>query len=379
MAGIYLHIPFCRKRCHYCDFFKTTDLSQKARLLAGLKKELESRASELDSEIINTIYLGGGTPSVLLIDEQKDLLYTIRQNYTVSDDAEITMEANPDDLSQAILSALREIGYNRLSMGVQSFSEADLKLMNRRHGVMQAVQSVKWARNAGFKNISIDLIYGLPNQTLEEWERNVRIAVELDVQHISAYNLTYHEGTVFYDQLKKGILKELPDELSLQQFELLIRILKEGGFEHYEISNFCKPGLYSQHNTSYWKNKKYLGIGPSAHSFDLNSRRWNVSSIEKYLQGLENNQPYYEIEILTEQDRYNDYIITGLRTIWGISEERIKTDFSEPYFIHFQKIRDKNLNSGHVSFQSGSVSLSPEGLFISDRIIEDFMVISNHQ
>jgi len=379
MAGIYLHIPFCRKRCHYCDFFKTTDLSQKTRLLAGLKKELESRASELDSEIINTIYLGGGTPSVLLIDEQSDLLKTIRQNYSVSDDAEVTMEANPDDLSQAILSALREIGYNRLSMGVQSFSEADLKLMNRRHGVMQAVQSVKWARNAGFKNISIDLIYGLPNQTMEEWERNVRIAVELDVQHISAYNLTYHEGTVFYDQLKKGILHELPDELSLQQFELLIRILKEAGFEHYEISNFCKPGLYSQHNSSYWKNKKYLGIGPSAHSFDLVSRRWNVSSIEKYLHGIENNQSYSEAEILTEQDRYNDYIITGLRTIWGISETWIKTEFSEPYFIHFQEIRDKNLDSGHISFHSGTVCLSPEGLFISDRIIEDFMVISNHQ
>jgi len=379
MAGIYLHIPFCRKRCHYCDFFKTTDLSQKARLLAGLNKELESRASELDSEIINTIYLGGGTPSVLLIDEQRDLLNTIRQNYSVSDDAEITMEANPDDLSQAILSALREIGYNRLSMGVQSFAEVDLKLMNRRHGVMQAVQSVKWARNAGFKNISIDLIYGLPNQLIEEWERNVRIAVELDVQHISAYNLTYHEGTVFYDQLKKGILKELPDELSLQQFELLIRILKEAGFEHYEISNFCKPGLYSQHNSSYWKNKKYLGIGPSAHSFDLNSRRWNVSSIEKYLHGIENNLSYSETEILTEQDRYNDYIITGLRTIWGISEARIKREFSDLYFIHFQKIRDKNLDSGHINFQNGKVSLSPEGLFISDRIIEDFMVISNHQ
>lgn len=379
MAGIYLHIPFCRKRCHYCDFFKTTDLSQKARLLAGLKKELENRASELDSEEITTIYLGGGTPSVLLIDEQKELLNTIRQNYKVSDDAEITMEANPDDLSQAILSALREIGYNRLSMGIQSFSEADLKLMNRRHGVMQAVQSVKWAKNAGFKNISIDLIYGLPNQTIEEWERNVRIAVELDVQHISAYNLTYHEGTVFYDQLKKGILKELPDELSLQQFELLIRILKEAGFEHYEISNFCKPGLYSQHNSSYWKNKKYLGIGPSAHSFDLNSRRWNVSSIERYLQGIENNQSYSETEILTEQDRYNDCIITGLRTIWGVSEAWIKEEFSEPYFIHFQKTRDKNMNSGRISFHSGTVSLSPDGLFISDRIIEDFMVISNRK
>jgi len=375
MAGIYLHIPFCRKRCHYCDFFKSTDLSQKARLLEGLRKELESRAAELASEEISTIYLGGGTPSVLLIDELKDILQTIRRNYNVAPDAEITMEANPDDLSQAILSALKEIGFNRLSMGVQSFSESDLKLMNRRHGVMQAVQSVKWAKTAGFKNISIDLIYGLPNQTLEEWERNVRIAVELDVQHISAYNLTYHEGTVFYDRLKKGILKELPDELSLQQFELLIGILKDAGFEHYEISNFCKPGLYSQHNSSYWKSKKYLGIGPSAHSFDLMTRRWNVSSVSGYLDGVENNKPYSESEILTEQDRFNDYIITGLRTIWGISKELIQTEFSDRYLAHFQKIRDKYLSSGHVIDNSGIVGLSPVGLFISDQIMADFMIV----
>jgi len=375
MAGIYLHIPFCRKRCHYCDFFKSTDLSQKARLIEGLKKELETRASELASEEINTIYLGGGTPSVLLIDELKDLLQTIRQNYRVSPEAEITMEANPDDLSQAILSALREIGFNRLSMGVQSFSESDLKLMNRRHGVMQAIQSVKWAKKAGFSNISIDLIYGLPNQTLEEWERNVRIAVELDVQHISAYNLTYHEGTVFYDRLKKGILKELPDELSLQQFEMLISILKDAGFEHYEISNFCKPGLYSQHNSSYWKSKKYLGIGPSAHSFDLTTRRWNVSSVSGYLDGIENNKPYSESEILTEQDRFNDYIITGLRTIWGISEELIQAEFSAQYLVHFQKIRDEYLHSGHVLNASGKICLGPKGLFISDKIMADFMVV----
>ena len=375
MAGIYLHIPFCRKRCHYCDFFKSTDLSQKARMLEGLRKELENRASELASEEINTIYLGGGTPSVLLIDELKDILQTIRQNYKVAPDAEITMEANPDDLSQAILSALREIGFNRLSMGVQSFSESDLKLMNRRHGVMQAVQSVKWAKTAGFANISIDLIYGLPNQTLEEWERNVRIAVELDVQHISAYNLTYHEGTVFYDRLKKGILKELPDELSLQQFELLISILKDAGFEHYEISNFCKPGLYSRHNSSYWKSKKYLGIGPSAHSFDLVTRRWNVSSVSGYLDGVENNKPYSESEILTEQDRFNDYIITGLRTIWGISRELIQTEFSVRYLTHFQKIMDKYLISGHVIENSGIVCLSPVGLFISDQIMADFMIV----
>lgn len=377
MAGIYLHIPFCRKRCHYCDFFKSTDLSQKARLLEGLKKELESRSLELASEEINTIYLGGGTPSVLLVDELKSLLDTIFLNYKVSSEAEITMEANPDDLSQAVLSFIREIGFNRLSMGIQSFSEQDLKLMNRRHGVMQAIQSVKWAKTAGFRNISIDLIYGLPNQTLEEWERNVQVAVQLDVQHVSAYNLTYHEGTVFYDQLKKGILKELPDELSLQQFEILIRTLKDAGFEHYEISNFCKPGFYSKHNSSYWKNQKYLGVGPSAHSFDLVSRRWNVSSIGAYLDGIENSKSYSESEILTEQDRYNDYIITGLRTIWGVSEELIKSEFSAAYLDHFQKVSEKYLQSGKVIRTSEKVSLSPEGLFISDQIMADFMVVES--
>ena len=376
MAGIYIHIPFCRKRCHYCDFFKSTDLSQKARLLAGLKKELECRASELVSEEINTIYLGGGTPSVLLIEELEDLLETVRLNFEVSPEAEITMEANPDDLSEVMLSELRQIGFNRLSIGIQSFSDSDLKRMNRRHDSLQAVQSVKLAKKAGFSNISIDLIYGLPNQNMDDWERNIRQAIELDVPHISAYNLTYHQGTVFYDQLKKGILKELPDELSLQQFQLLIRLLKDAGFEHYEISNFCKPGLYSKHNSSYWKSKKYLGIGPSAHSFDLNSRRWNVSSISEYLSGIENNEPYSEFEILNEQDRYNDYIITGLRTSWGISAELIKTEFSASYFDHFQKSKEKYLQSGHLVCTPESVTLSPDGLFISDKIMEDFMVVS---
>jgi oxygen-independent coproporphyrinogen-3 oxidase len=375
MAGIYLHIPFCRKRCHYCDFFKSTDLRPKTRIIEALKQELILRSGELDSDEVNTIYLGGGTPSVLVVGELKDLLQTIKSGFNVSPEAEITMEANPDDLSQAILSYLREVGYNRLSMGIQSFSEADLKLMNRRHGVFQAVQSVKWAKKAGFSNISIDLIYGLPNQNLAEWERNVETAIELDVQHISAYNLTYHEGTVFYDQLKQGILKELPDELSLQQFQLMIRRLKEAGFEHYEISNFCKPGFYSKHNSSYWKNEKYLGIGPSAHSFDLTSRRWNVSSIHEYLDGIENRKPYSESEILSVYDRYNDYIITGLRTIWGISEEFIKREFPEKFWIHFRQIKEKNIQTGHVISLPDKVCLSQDGLFISDKIMADFMVV----
>ena len=375
MAGIYIHIPFCRKRCHYCDFYKTTDFGHKFRLLKALKKELETRSKELVSDEINTIYLGGGTPSVLQVDELQELLNIIRSNYSVVADAEITMEANPDDLKLPKLKALREIGYNRLSMGVQSFSEADLKLMNRRHEVAQAVDSVIWAKSAGFENISIDLIYGLPNQTLAEWESNVLKAIELDVQHISAYNLTYHEGTVFYDQLKKGHLKELPDELSVQQFEILRKLLIEAGFEHYEISNFCKPGFYSKHNSSYWKSKKYLGIGPSAHSFDLQTRRWNVSSMSKYLDGLENDKSYSESEILSEQDRYNDYIITGLRTIWGISEEYIQDEFSGVFSRHFLKMKKEYFQSGHLVNTGENVALSPEGLFISDKIMADFMVV----
>ena len=375
MSGIYIHIPFCRKRCHYCDFFKSTDLTRKSRLLPALEEELRARSSEFGQELVETIYLGGGTPSVLQIDELKSLLNIIATFYQVSPEAEITMEANPDDLSQAKLTVLREAGFNRLSMGVQSFSEPDLKLMNRRHGVMQAVQSVRWAKSAGFSNLSIDLIYGLPNQNLEEWERNVRIAVELDVQHISAYHLTYHEGTVFYDRLKEGILKELPDELSFQQFEMLIKILTEAGFEHYEISNFCKPGLYSKHNSSYWKNRKYLGIGPSAHSFDLISRRWNVSSIEEYIEGVGNGKSYWESEILTEQDRYNDFIITGLRTTWGISETDVRSNFSENYATHFQEMKKKYVETDLLLPNSDNISLTRSGMFVSDQIMADFMVV----
>jgi oxygen-independent coproporphyrinogen-3 oxidase len=377
MSGIYIHIPFCRKRCHYCDFFKSTDFGAKYQMFDALKKELTHRAPELESDEIRTIYLGGGTPSVLQVNELGELLETIRRNYQVSPEAEITMEANPDDLNQSKLSSIRELGYNRLSMGIQSFSESDLRLMNRRHSVEQAIRSVEWAQKAGFNNISIDLIYGLPHQTPEEWERGVHQAIDLNVQHISAYHLTYHEGTVFYEQLKKGLLKELPDETSLQQFEILVRILKEAGFEHYEISNFCQPGFYSRHNSSYWKNEKYLGIGPSAHSFDLKTRRWNVSSVSKYLKGIETGESYFESEILTEQDRYNDYIITGLRTVWGISETVIQTQFSASYFLHFQKIMNKYFGSGKVKNAEGMISLTHQGMFISDQIMADFMVVES--
>lgn len=375
MAGIYLHIPFCRKRCYYCDFYKTTDFGHKFRLLKCLSQELRDRAPELSTDKISTVYLGGGTPSVLQVDELKELLDTIRGSYQLENDAEITLEANPDDVTETKMRLLREAGYNRLSMGIQSFSDADLKRMNRRHNAVQAANSVKAAKSSGFKNISIDLIYGLPSQSLDDWTRNVEMAVALEVEHISAYHLTYHEGTVFYDMLKKGFLKESPDELSLQQFLVLTDRLKQAGFEQYEISNFCQPGFHSRHNSSYWKGEKYMGIGPSAHSFDLKTRRWNVSSVTRYLAGIESGKPDFEAEVLTVQDRYNDYMITGLRTIWGISENLVKKEFPVKYVAHFQEIKSKYLKSGHLLTSGECCRLNLEGLFISDKIMADFMIV----
>lgn len=377
MSGIYIHIPFCRKKCHYCDFFKSTNLGRKGQLLEGLRKELEIRNPELKDELVETIYFGGGTPSVLATAELDDLVKTIRQNYRISSDAEITLEANPDDLTPGFLSALRTVGFNRLSIGIQSFSDQNLQLMNRRHNALQAIRSVTSAQEAGFQNISIDLIYGIPNQTTAGWKEDIQQAINLDVQHISAYHLTFHEGTVFNDQLRSGQLKELPDEISIQQFEILTGMLKNAGFEHYEISNFCKPGWYSKHNTAYWKDSKYLGIGPSAHSFDQKSRRWNVSSIDLYLSGLEKDQSWFEQEILSEQDRYNDYVITGLRTIWGISESRIKTDFSSSYFKHFCAVKEKYLKTGALKQTMDSLTIGHESLFISDQIVADFMIVES--
>jgi oxygen-independent coproporphyrinogen-3 oxidase len=375
LAGIYIHIPFCRKRCYYCDFYKTTDFGHKFRLLKSLNQELKDRASELSADQVDTVYLGGGTPSVLKVDELKQLLDTVGEHFRLEASAEITLEVNPDDVSEAKVRKLHQAGYNRLSIGIQSFSEGDLQRMNRRHDVRQAVDSVKIAKQAGFENISIDLIYGLPDQSPEDWKRNLDMAVGLEVQHLSAYHLTYHEGTLFYDLLKKGHLNELSDEQSLLQFGLLVERLKSAGFEQYEISNFCQPGFHSRHNSSYWEGVKYLGIGPSAHSFDLKSRRWNVASVLKYMNGIETGRPVFGSEVLTVQDRYNDRIITGLRTSLGISQKAIEQEFPEKYTAHFQKIKARFQESGHLTISGENVRLNLEGFFISDKIIADFMVV----
>ena len=375
MAGIYIHIPFCKTKCHYCDFYKSTDFGAKTDFLSALKTELKQRRNELHGENITSIYFGGGTPSVLKIEEINDLLNLIEADYRLVDDIEITLEANPDDLTTSFLHGLQTTCINRLSIGTQSFNDQDLKSMNRRHNSRQALDSIEAAQQAGIRNISIDLIYGLPNQTLADWEANVEQAIALDVQHISAYHLTYHEGTVFYDYLKRGKIKELPDELSLGQFKLLLQLLEKAGFEQYEISNFARNELYSRHNKAYWERKKYLGFGPSAHSFDHKTRRWNVSSLRKYLHAVEEKASFWETEILSEQDQYNDYLITSLRTKWGISEAYLKENFDPKYYRFFQGEAEKYLSSKHLRYDGDVYRLSTEGLFISDKIMEELFFI----
>nr|MBD3621519.1 radical SAM family heme chaperone HemW [Sunxiuqinia sp.] len=375
MAGIYIHIPFCKTKCHYCDFYKSTDFGAKTDFLSALKKEIDWRKHELDGESIASIYFGGGTPSVLKIDEINEILHLIDTGYQLEEDIEVTLEANPDDLTESFLERLNSTRINRLSIGTQSFNDHDLKSMNRRHNSRQAINSIKGAQQAGVQNISIDLIYGLPNQTLADWETNVEQAIALDVQHISAYHLTYHEGTVFYDYLKSGKIKEVPDELSLDQFKLLLNRLKSAGFEQYEISNFARNECYSRHNKAYWERKKYLGFGPSAHSFDHKTRRWNVSSLRKYLQAIESKTSFSETEILSEQDQYNDYMITSLRTKWGISGPYLKENFDPKFRRFFQKQAEKYLTSKHLRYADDVYRLSAEGLFISDKIMEELFFI----
>lgn len=375
MAGIYIHIPFCKTKCHYCDFYKSTDFGARADFLSALKKEMVVRKHELNNETIESIYFGGGTPSVLKINEIESILETIYSFFQVHQDPEITLEANPDDLNPLFIEGLAGTRINRLSIGIQSFHDRDLKVMNRRHNALQAVGCVENAQAAGFGNLSIDLIYGLPNQSADDWKNNVETALRMNVSHISAYHLTYHKGTVFYKYLKSGKISEIPDEISLAQFRLLRHSLEEFGYEHYEISNFARNGRYSRHNRSYWERENYIGFGPSAHSFDQRTRRWNVSSLKKYLHAVEHEAPFWKDEVLTPQDQYNDYMITSLRTMWGISGAYLDSVFDSRYTSYFRKEALPFIDTGHMIFDGKTYTLSEEGLFISDRIMEKLFFI----
>jgi oxygen-independent coproporphyrinogen III oxidase len=369
MAGIYLHIPFCRKKCFYCDFYKTTAVSQKPLFLKALQDEICLQAGYTGGEGIETIYFGGGTPSVMNRDELDEILRQLKRYHTVSATAEITLEANPDDLSPRYLGELREAGINRLSIGIQSFSPDDLRKMNRRHSEVQAVQSVLEAKRAGFDDISIDLIYGLPDLTPEQWERNLNIAMELPANHLSAYHLTYHMGTRFYQWRKKGLIAELSEDDSLTQFEMLTSISAAAGYEQYEISNFARNGAYSKHNSSYWNGSRYLGLGPSAHSYNGASRQWNVADIYSYMRAIQSGQLDFEKEDLTANERLNDFIITRIRTKWGISLHAIGNEFGEEAARHVQHSANSFITTGHLQIQGDVISLTKSGIMISDEIM----------
>jgi len=375
MAGIYIHIPFCKQRCNYCDFYKTTQVFKKPEFIKTLILELSQRKNWLDNETVNTIYFGGGTPSLLTVDEINRIIEAVFLNYQVTSSPEITLESNPDDLTTKQLSNLKHTAVNRLSIGIQSFQNDQLKKMNRRHNATQAINSVKKAQDAGFENISTDLIYGLPNLSTDVWLNDLEQMKKLNIQHLSAYHLTFESGTEFDIMLKNGAIIPIKEEESIKQFKTLISWAKDNGFEHYEISNFAKKGFYSKHNTSYWQQEKYLGVGPSAHSYNIETRRWNASNLEKYIKGVNENEEYYESETLNSIDKYNEYLMTWMRTMWGVNIKKLETVFGKELS---QKLNDSIkpfIKNGAVYKKNDNFILSDEGIFISDAILADLMIL----
>ena len=375
MAGIYIHIPFCRQKCYYCDFYKTVNTTLTEKFLSALKTEIVQRKNYFGNEIVETIYFGGGTPSVLTKTEISAIIGVLHQHFNIAENVEITFEANPDDLSVEYLKDIISTGIRRLSIGIQSFQDEYLQKMNRRHNTNQSIAAVENAAKTGFNDISVDLIYGLPGLTINQWKADLEQVFSLPVQHLSAYHLTYHKGTPFYTWLKKGTLKALKETESIKQFEILIKMAKEKGFEQYEISNFAKEGRYSKHNSSYWKGIKYLGLGPSAHSFNSVSRSWNISHIDTYIKALEFGLPYFEEEILSENNKYNEYILTRIRTIWGVSIYELEEFFGTEKSNYFRINIEKYVNSGLVKLNNGIYNLTEKGMFVSDEIMSNLMFI----
>lgn len=374
MAGIYIHVPFCEKRCAYCDFYSQTSHAYKDAYVESVVRELEERAGYVQGELIETIYFGGGTPSQLKADALGRIFSAIEQYFDVSKCAEVTLEANPDDLTEAYLDGIRSLPFNRISLGVQSFYDDDLQKLNRRHDRNKAIEAVRRCQETGLTNLSIDLIYGLPGQTSEAWEANLEEAFGLNIPHFSAYHLSYEEGTPLYRAMKSGAVRPVDEETSVELYHRLIAKAASAGYVHYEISSFCFPGCFSKHNTSYWTGKKYLGVGPSAHSYDGCSRQWNVASLSQYCDALSHSRPYFEQEFPTIHMRYNEYIITGLRTMWGIRLSLLKERFGEDCTRHFEQQAGPYLRSGKLRQTDDTVCIPEEALFTSDGIICDLMV-----
>ena len=370
MAGIYIHIPFCKQACHYCDFHFSTSLKHKDDMIRALQAEIGWRKDELGNEKIETIYFGGGTPSVLSVDEINKLIMAVHQHFEVTSDPEITLEANPDDLSKDKIKELSQTPINRLSIGVQSFFDDDLLLMNRSHNAQNAYESVAEARKY-FDNITLDLIYGIPNMSMEKWQANIDKALALNVPHISSYALTVEPKTALHHLIQKGEIPLPDDGVAHEHFLRLVEVLQANGFVHYELSNFGLPGYFSQNNTAYWQGKKYLGIGPSAHSFDGISRSWNVANNVRYIQHIDQQNLPSEKEYLSLADRYNEYIMTGLRTIWGVSLDKIQADFGAKFENYLRHNAQKHLDNQQLIIEGNHLKTTLQAKFFTDGIASD--------
>ena len=375
MSGIYIHIPFCKQACHYCDFHFSTSMKKKVEMVLALAKEMELRKDEFQNEIIETIYFGGGTPSILTIDDLQFLIDTVYKHYKVVENPEITLEANPDDLDEETILKYANSPINRLSIGIQSFFEDDLQLMNRAHNSAEAKKCLAFATQY-FENISIDLIYGMPNMSNEKWLQNIETALSFNIPHISSYALTIEPKTALHKMIKSGTIPNLDDDVSQQHFHILIDKLQENGFVHYELSNFGKPNYFSKNNTAYWLGKKYIGIGPSAHSFDGKARSWNVSNNSLYLKAITENKLPSESEILSKTDQYNEYIMTGLRTIWGVSLEKIETEFGSNYLDYLRQQAEKYISDNLLKVENNILKTTKKGKFLCDGIASDLFLLN---
>ncbi|MFY0713267.1 radical SAM family heme chaperone HemW [Seonamhaeicola sp. NFXS20] len=374
MSGIYIHIPFCKQACYYCDFHFSTSLKKKDDLILALIKEIELRKDELKNETIETIYFGGGTPSLLSNSQLLLILNSVYDNFNVVKNPEITLEANPDDLSKKRIKSLTNTPINRLSIGIQSFFEDHLKVMNRAHNAQESKDCLSVATQY-FNNITIDLIYGIPNMSLKKWGQNLEMAFNFGVNHISSYALTVEPKTALDSFIKKGTYPPLDETLALEHFNYLVKSTKNEGFIQYEISNFGKPNYFSKHNTSYWQGKKYLGIGPSAHSFLGDQRSWNVSNNTKYIKAIQNNKLPITVEKLSKIDRFNEYIMTGLRTIWGVCFNKVEEEFGLKYLEYLKTSSEKYINLELLYIEEEKLLTTQKGSFLCDGIASELFYI----
>jgi oxygen-independent coproporphyrinogen-3 oxidase len=375
LAGIYIHIPFCKKACFYCDFHFSVSFQQKDEVVASLIKELKERKNFIGQEEVKTIYFGGGTPSVLSAGNISEILKEVYAQYTVNDNAEITFECNPDDLSKEYLVGLKECGVNRLSMGIQSLNDESLTWMNRSHNVTQALQAIDSAAALGFRDMSIDLIYGIPMLTEDEWRQTLKRALAMPVNHLSAYSLTLEENTPYNKLVEQKKYKKPNDDEASRHFEILLEEIKLAGWEHYEVSNFCKAGNYSKHNTAYWQNVKYLGIGPSAHSFDGKSRHLNVRSNKEYIQKIQAGESVSESEELSTKDIVNEALLTGLRTKWGVNLAEVMEQYEYDIAATNQTQIMEWQQKDWLEMKDGVLRLRADGFLFADYIASELFVL----